>query len=93
MWGRYLEVAQKRIEQGDERLQIPYAIAAINAIQVNRKEAYQWLQKAIEIGWRNFRFYSKDPMFESLHGDEQFKKMMAEVKSMVDEMRKRVEKI
>jgi len=30
-------------------------------------------------------------MFENLHEDEKFKQMMAQVKEMVDEMRKRIE--
>ncbi len=42
-------------------------------------------------GWRNFRLGLRDPLLENLHEDEKFQKMMAEVKEMVYEMRKRVE--
>jgi len=93
MFSQSLDLAQKLLEQGNESWVIPYNIAAINAIQGNKKEAYLWLQKAIDAGWRHYRIGSIDPLLENLHNDEQFKQMMAEVKAMVDEMRKRVEEM
>jgi hypothetical protein len=32
-----------------------------------------------------------DPLLENLRGDDKFKRMIADVKAMVDEMRRRVE--
>jgi len=87
-----LVLCQKQLEQGNESPEVPYNIAAINAIQGNKEEAYKWLKKAIDAGWRDFRLGIRDPLLESLREDEQFKQMMAQVKAMVDEMRKRVEK-
>ncbi len=86
-----LFLCQKELEQGNEYWLIPYNIAAINAIQGNKEEASRWLQKAIDAGWRDFRLGMRDPLLENLHGDEKFKQMMAEVKAIVDEMRKRIE--
>ncbi len=86
-----LAKAQKKLEQGDERSGLRYEMAAISAIQGKKKQAYEWLRKAIDAGWRDYRLGSIDPLFENLHGDEQFKTMMAEVKAMVDEMRKRLQ--
>jgi hypothetical protein len=34
----------------------------------------------------------RNPQLENLHDDEQFKQMMAEVKAMLNQMRKRVER-
>ncbi|UCC40410.1 MAG: tetratricopeptide repeat protein, partial [Candidatus Aminicenantes bacterium] len=87
-----LILCQKQLEQGDENPDVPYNIAAINAIQGNKEEAYKWLNKAIDAGWRDFRLGIREPFLENLREDEQFKQMMAQVKAIVDEMRKRVEK-
>jgi TolB-like protein/Tfp pilus assembly protein PilF len=83
---------QKELEQGNENWSIPYDIFAIHAIQNNKTAAYMWLKKAIDAGWRNFRLGSMDPMLENLHDDKQFKILMAQVKKMVDDMRRRTEK-
>jgi len=83
---------QEQLEQGNESPHIPYYISSIYSIDGNKEEAYKWFKKAIDAGWRYFRLGSRDPMLENLHGDEQFKQMIAEVKEMVYEMRKRIEK-
>jgi len=82
---------RKEIEQGDVDIYMLYYFAAIHAIQNHKAEAYKWLQKAIEAGWRDYRFTIRDPWFENLRNDDQFKQMMAQVKAQVDAMRKRVE--
>jgi serine/threonine protein kinase/Tfp pilus assembly protein PilF len=81
----------KAIEAGSEYGETFYYTAAIYAIRNNKAEAYQWLQKAIEVGWRDYRTTERDPWFENLRGDDQFKQMMAQVKKQVAEMRKRVQ--
>ena len=88
-----LNLRRKQIEQGNEASYIPYEMAAIHAIQGNKAEAYTWLQKAIDAGWRDYRLGLIDPLLENLHDDEQFQEMMAQVQAMVDEMRKRVEEM
>jgi tetratricopeptide (TPR) repeat protein len=91
MFSQSLKLAQEALEQGNEFWVIPYFIACINAIQGNKTKAYLWLQKAIDSGWRNFRLGSRDPLLENLREDEQFKQMTAQVKALVDEMRKKAE--
>jgi len=86
-----LDLFQARLEQGGEFSTYPYDIATIYAIQGNKEEAYKWLKKAIDAGWRDFRLGIRDPLLENLQEDKQFKQMMAQVKEMVDEMRKRIE--
>jgi TolB-like protein/lipoprotein NlpI len=92
LFNQSLLLCQEHIEQGNEFWGIPYYISAIHAIQSSKEEAYKWLKKAIDAGGLDFRYQSRDPMLENLHGDEQFKQMIAEVKEMVYEMRKRIEK-
>jgi tetratricopeptide (TPR) repeat protein len=92
LFSQSLNLCQKQLEQVNEFWAVPYYIAAVHAIQGNKEEAYKWLKKAIDSGWRNFRLGLVNPLMENLHEDKQFKQMMAQVKEMVDKMRKRIEK-
>lgn len=92
MFNQSLQLARKAIEKGNEYPGVPINIAIINSIQGKKAEAYKWLEKAIDAGWRRYAWSLKDPLLENLHNDERFKQMMAQVKAMVDEMQKRVEK-
>jgi tetratricopeptide (TPR) repeat protein len=91
LFARSLKHDEKELEQGNEDSGVPYDIAEIYAIQGNKAEAYKWLQKAIDAGWRGYRWAATDPLLENLRNDDKFKRMMADVKAMVDKMRKRVE--
>ena len=93
MFARSVEARQKELAQGNESCEILYELAQINAIQGNKAEAYDWLQRAIDAGWRNYRAAEMFPALDNLRGDDRFKKMMADVKARVDEMRKRVEEM
>jgi tetratricopeptide (TPR) repeat protein len=89
--GQGLEIALKSLEDLNELADIPYEIAAINAIQGKREEAFQWIQKAIDSGWRDYRMASIDPVFADVREGKQFKEMMAAVKATLDEMLKQVQ--
>jgi TolB-like protein/lipoprotein NlpI len=91
IFSQALELSQAQLEQGNEHWAVPYTIACIKAIQGNKTEAYRWLQKAIEAGWRYFRLGLRNPMFEDLHEDKQFKQMMEDVKAKVYDMRKQID--
>jgi TolB-like protein/tRNA A-37 threonylcarbamoyl transferase component Bud32/lipopolysaccharide biosynthesis regulator YciM len=81
----------KRIEKGNENNQVTFAMARMYSAEENKAEAYQWLQKAIDAGWSYYLWAQKDPVLENLHGEERFQQMMAQVKTKVEEMRKRAE--
>jgi len=89
--GQGLENAMKRLEDLNELADIPYEMAAINAIQGKEEEACQWIQKAIDSGWRDYRMASIDPVFVDVREGKQFRQMMAAVKAMLDEMLKQVQ--
>jgi hypothetical protein len=93
MFARSVEFDQKQLAQGGEDSGVMYDLAQINAILGNKTEAYDWLGKAIDAGWRSYGFAELDPTLENLRGDDRFKQMMADVKAKVDEMRKRVEEM
>jgi hypothetical protein len=83
---------QKRLDEGEERFELRYEMARIYAIQGNNGEAYKWLQKAITAGWVDYRDAAMDPLLENLRGDAQFQKLTSQLKTRVQEMRKRGEK-
>jgi len=87
-----LGLAEGLLREGDESRQVPYYIASIKATQGNKEDAYLWLERAIDAGWRDYRLGSVDPLMENLRDDERYKLMMATVKGMIDQMRRRVEK-
>ncbi len=81
---------QKEIGEGNERFSLPLAIACINAIEGKKDEAYKWLQKAVDAGWRYYNWAQVDPMLENLWGDEKFKTIMTFLKNDIDRMRERM---
>ncbi|MFC2083719.1 protein kinase [Bacteroidota bacterium] len=93
MFSQILDNAKNRIIEGNESPLVPYAIAAINAVQGNNIEAYRWLQKAIDFGWRDYRICQRSPLFKSLHKEQQFIQIMDSLKSMVRKMRVQVKAI
>jgi TolB-like protein/lipoprotein NlpI len=81
----------EQLERGIERWGIPWDLGAIMAIQGKNEEALKWLQKAIDVGWREFRIAKKDPRLENIRNEQQFQNMMNDMKQKVDDMRWRVE--
>jgi protein kinase/serine/threonine-protein kinase len=82
-----MEYVQDELAQGHEGWQPRYQLAAIHAIRGQKDEAYQWLEQAIDAGWRLYRIALQDPLLENLLADQPFQEMMARVKSEVDSMR------
>ncbi|MBI4546727.1 MAG: protein kinase [Ignavibacteriae bacterium] len=93
LFNHSLTLDQKHLANDEEWYVMPYDIAVIHVILGNKKEAYTWLQKAIDAGWRDYRYALIDPMLENLHNDDRFKRMMAEVKGKVDEQRNRIDEM
>jgi serine/threonine protein kinase/Flp pilus assembly protein TadD len=92
LFGDALEIAEGMLKEGSESREVPYYIASINAVQGDKEGAYVWLKRAIDAGWRDYRLGCVDPLMESLRNDEQYKLMMATVKGMIEQMRRRTEK-
>jgi TolB-like protein/Tfp pilus assembly protein PilF len=88
-----LDRLQKRLEQGDESNGIGFSMAAIYAVQGNKEDALRWLQKAVDAGYRNYRYLSRYPLLENIRDDERFKRIIDDTKAKVAEMRRRVEQL
>jgi len=89
--GHYFEESlsfdQKEIDQGSEDSGIYYDMAAIKAIRKNKNESVSLLQKAIDLGWREYPDVMNDPLFENIQRDERFNKIMKQLKDTVASMR------
>jgi adenylate cyclase len=88
------EVAQKAhrlIDQGNEEPVLRRELAAVYAASGDRQRAYEWLERAIDSGWRLERTYPS-PLFESLHGEERFQQLMDRIDADIERMKIRVER-
>jgi adenylate cyclase len=83
--------AEEIIKQGNEEFNSPYILAQVNAVLGNKESAYNWLQQAINNGWRQYEMSLNDPLFENIRNDDRFKEMMNNLKQMVDTMRKKID--
>jgi hypothetical protein len=54
-----------------------YDIACCHALLGEKEEALLWLQKALDLGFRNLKYLQDDEDLRSLRDDERFKKMAA----------------
>ena len=78
------------IEAGDERTCRPRALAAAAALRGECDEAFAWLERAFDAGWRQHRIDEGDPLFESLGCDPRFEVYLARMRDSVTAMRERV---
>ncbi len=67
-----------------------YFIAAAYVISQNYKKAIQVLSRAVELGYRNYRWFSVDPMMVPLRNNPEFFTLAAKLKSEYEKMRSRV---
>ena len=86
-----LALRSEEVKQGNAKPLTFYDIASIHAALGEKEEAYSFLSKSIEAGWRGYRFTLRDPMMEKLRDETKFKQMMAELRLLVEEMKKKVE--
>jgi len=93
MFQRSRRLDQIQLDQQSEWYTIRYDLALINAQEGNKIEAYRWLRKAIDVGWRDYHLGQQDPLLKSLQGDDEFKQMISGVQASIRDMRKRWDKL
>ena len=81
----------ERIARGDTSFRARVGIAAVHALRGDREAAYRWLQQAIDAGFYPYAELERHPCFESLRGEERFRRMMDGVRARVEEIRRRVD--
>ena len=87
-------ILSKEYIKGGSQGSLPeYTLAMICAIRGERKDACTYIEKAIEMGGRDYQMVVRDPRFENIRNDEEFKKLIAQMKAKVDEQRKLIEQM
>ena len=83
---------EDELGQGSTAPLVLYDVAVIHAVQGEKKEACEWLQKAIDAGYMAIPWPpAMDPLFDDLRDDACFKKMMAQLRTKADKIRKEIE--
>jgi serine/threonine protein kinase/tetratricopeptide (TPR) repeat protein len=93
MLARSVERDREELARGNESSDVRYDLAEANALLGNKTEAGDWLQRAIDAGWMNYHRLETSPFLDNLRGDERFETMRAGLKTKVEEMRRRVERV
>jgi tetratricopeptide (TPR) repeat protein len=84
-----LATDRRLVEDGNQDWSPPYDTACVHALRGNRDEAFRWLDKAIEAGWRGWPLGSRDPLLNPLRSDPRFKQIEARIDALVGQMRRR----
>jgi tetratricopeptide (TPR) repeat protein/predicted Ser/Thr protein kinase len=69
------------LPQGDEwRADAAYWIACLYARRRDSSQALDWLEKAVEMGWKDVAHLEKDPDLESLRGEKRYRQLVEKMK-------------
>lgn len=60
---------------------IPYDRARVYALSGQKKKAFEYLEKAIELGFRGFKEMQAEKAFEQFHQDERFQQLLLKAES------------
>ena len=58
---------------------IAYAVASVYALEGERDQAFEWLQRSIALGNENAPWLKRDPTLASLREDPRFKQLLARI--------------
>lgn len=86
-------IQRKQIEEGDTSFDPLHYLAAISAIEGSTQEATAWLRKAVDAGFRDLDPNEPGLWFENLRNDGEYKQIVAQLKTRLDSMRKKVEEM
>jgi eukaryotic-like serine/threonine-protein kinase len=86
---RTLQDAKRLVERGDERPGIQREIAAIYAAKGDLDQAYAWLTRAINVGWRLEHIHPSQ-LFSFLHGTPRFHTLIARIEADVQQAKEQV---
>ena len=87
---RTLEDAKRLVESGDERPGVRREIAAIYGAKGDTEQAYSWLEKAVDGGWR-LETINFSELFDFLRGTPRFHTLIAKIETDIQQAKKLVE--
>ncbi len=78
--GRHAEALAQLTEQVKDVAaadhDISYWLASVYALENDREQAFEWLERAIALGNENKMWFESDPNWEQLRGDARFQQLM-----------------
>ncbi len=77
-------------DEGNEDWSVPYDTACVHALRGDKDEAFRWLDKAVDGGWRGWPLGTRSPLLDSLRSDPRFQRIEAHLQEMIAQMRRRV---
>ncbi|MFN2386831.1 MAG: hypothetical protein ABR576_11210, partial [Thermoanaerobaculia bacterium] len=76
------------LEAGSQDSRVPFEMACIQALKGEKDEAFRWLERAVEAGWR-WPLGLRSPLLDSLRSDERFGRIEARIETLLGQMRRR----
>jgi len=73
---------------GNEDWGVPFDAACAHAIRGEKDEAFRWLDKAIEAGWRGYPITTRIPLLDALRSDPRFAQMESRLAEMIRQARR-----
>jgi tetratricopeptide (TPR) repeat protein len=84
-----LAADQRARNEGNRDWSVPYDTACVHALRGEKDQAYRWLDKAVEAGWRGWPLSTRSPLLDSLRGDPRFRQLEPRLDTSVLQMRRR----
>ena len=76
---------QNGFSHGDEFNSHAVDMCSIELIEGNKEEAYKWLNKAVDLGYRDFAGLLNTPLTEEIRNEKQFRDIIQNIKNKVTE--------
>lgn len=70
---------------------IAYWLASAYLLQGRQVKALEWLERAINLGNENYRWFESDPNWTDLHGDPRFLELMNRIKTRTNKLEETAE--
>jgi TolB-like protein/lipoprotein NlpI/predicted Ser/Thr protein kinase len=84
-----LATDSRSADEGNQDWSVPYDTACVHALRGEKDEAFRWLDKAVEAGWRGWPLGTRNPLLDSMRSDPRFHRIEARLKELVGQMRRR----
>jgi serine/threonine protein kinase/tetratricopeptide (TPR) repeat protein len=84
-----LQIDRRELERGNQDWTVSLDMACVHALRGEKDEAFRWLDRAVESGWRGWPLGTRGPLLDPLRSDERFKRIEARLATLVAQMRHR----
>ncbi len=76
-------------ERAEEMVSVPMYAAYICSVRNDTATSLQWIRRAIDMGFRDYRWAAIEPLLENVRRTREFTQLMSEIRLKVEEMRAR----